>query len=200
MRGKTHFWFDCEACLSAISWWNFEAGDTKDIEWTASSEEGGDEGASRLSGLVCWLEHFPIRSQSAEQARKWNRVRTLLPSVTLPFSPSVFSFQNKSSKTRRGAFFRCHSKKESELKTVFCCTMYLFTLLIKLEHTVGGCWECCKEDPVEGSHILWEVILFKLVGETWERLTTVLRAWRKWLVQPEGLDHIDLISHTFNVR
>lgn len=65
--------------------------------------------------------------------------------------------------------------------------MYHLALLTEFEHTLIVVWwgwggvglGCCKEDPVEGSHILSEVLFFKLAGETWECLTTVLRAWRK---------------------
>lgn len=61
-----------------------KAADTKDIECMLSGVEGDDEGGGRVSGLVCRLEHFPVRSQSADcTGTKKNKIKLSLNPISV---------------------------------------------------------------------------------------------------------------------
>lgn len=58
-----------------------------------------------------------------------------------PFPPPLsFHSRTNLAKPGGGHFSDVIQKKESELKTVFCFTVYLLALLAKLEHTLSVGW------------------------------------------------------------
>lgn len=85
------------------------------MEYTPSSEEGADEGVSRVSGLVCQLDHFPVRSQSADRAgEKMKQSRNPVALGNSPFLPLSLFILEQIWQNQEGGIFQMSFKKKKK--------------------------------------------------------------------------------------